>query len=101
MIEQHFEGLREASSAERAVGLAAIADGEVRDQRASLLEHSHDGVALAAAVGATAATVKAEPFEESRVGSYRLFPADSVASTVYARVRTQSTLSADEVEIRD
>jgi tetratricopeptide (TPR) repeat protein/predicted Ser/Thr protein kinase len=70
-VEVHFEALRQLTPEERAAGLGAITDDEVRREVASLLNHSEGTEGLATVVGSVAAGLDpAVPGE--RLGAYRL-----------------------------
>jgi eukaryotic-like serine/threonine-protein kinase len=70
-VEAHFDALRQLAAAERAAGLEAIADPEVRREVASLLEHAGEGTTVAAVVGSMAAGLEPS-LPGEHMGVYRL-----------------------------
>jgi serine/threonine protein kinase len=70
-VEAHFDALRELSGDQRAAGLAAIPDEEIRREVASLLEHSTDGGTVAAAVSSAVSGLDSA-FAGEHLGPYRL-----------------------------
>ena len=77
-VDTHFEALGELSPEQRAAGLAAIADEDVRNEVASLLQHigTGTGATVAGVVGAMAAnvgnTAANDMAEGKRIGPWRL-----------------------------
>ncbi|SPE40461.1 putative Serine/threonine protein kinase with TPR repeats [Candidatus Sulfopaludibacter sp. SbA3] len=70
-VEAHFDALRDLGPEQRAAGLRAIADEDVRREVACLLSHLGDGETVAAVVGSVAASL--EPgIPDQRIGPYRL-----------------------------
>ena len=72
LVESHFEALADLQPADRASGLAAIGDEEVRREVASLLEHSGSGETVSAVVGAMADHVESGSIVDRRIGPYKL-----------------------------
>jgi predicted Ser/Thr protein kinase len=70
-VEAHFDALRELTGGQRAAGLAAIPDEEIRREVASLLEHSSDGGTVAAAVSSAVSGLDSA-FAGEHLGPYRL-----------------------------
>ena len=69
-MESLFGELNGLSTQDRAAKLSKIEDVEVRDEVASLLENSHDGETVAAAVGAIATHINPLPTGEQRFGPF-------------------------------
>ena len=72
LVESHFEALADLPPADRASGLAAMDDEEVRREVSSLLEHSGGGETVSSVVGAMAAHVESGAIVDRRIGPYKL-----------------------------
>jgi tRNA A-37 threonylcarbamoyl transferase component Bud32 len=87
-VKAHFDALLALPPQQRAAGLDAITDDEVRREVASLLNHSGEARTFAAIVGSMAAQVEFDSPAE-RIGPYRLVRrlGHGGQGTVYEAVR--------------
>jgi serine/threonine protein kinase/tetratricopeptide (TPR) repeat protein len=88
-IEAHFHSLSQLSPEERATGLGAIADEEVRREVAALLTHEGEGNTVDNLVGRLATQINSPFSTADRIGPYRLVRALAKGGqgTVFEAVR--------------